>query len=640
MRQELDGVATAAPVAINVLRRAPAAPPPPAPGRSPPPPRHQAPPEDEVALLVDENSSAGVELQVGGDLESMGLEEQAAGADGDLEMPSDLTGDVGDAFADGAPEAPPEDEVVASSTDDEFADFMGTGASAEATSNEDPFEVVPGTGMELLSGEGVVPASADGDAYSDHNDSLMGDLPADPFAPDLVQNGQDGLSTDDEMLVAGDSMASEADGFDENPSTMALDRGELEAAMAAAREAARVRHGGMGEETDPHRLGSDADADVAAAFDAEPAPPEDEYSPPPASSYASADDDFVPEPEPEPELLPEPEPEPPPPVSRPAPKVPARPAAPPPKAAPPKAAAPVAPPAPKAPPPAAKGPPAQDTALDFFPDEMAEAEFFITNGLFDEAREILGRVAEDVDDSPRVAWLLKKVDALEAGEEPPPEPTADGGGLDGDDDNAFNLARELADELGDVAPAEGGDEPVQVSVESVLAEFKKGVDRVVAQDDADTHHDLGIAYKEMGLVEDAVGEFEKAARNAKKEADAYYMVGLCRMEQGQTDDAVQAFVRALKASIVTDHQRTAVGYELGNALQSLGKNEQAMQAFQRVADKDPGFKDVVTRIEALMTKVGPKNGNGSNGSHGSGGGSAPKGSGGDGGKKGKNIGYI
>jgi tetratricopeptide (TPR) repeat protein len=71
-----------------------------------------------------------------------------------------------------------------------------------------------------------------------------------------------------------------------------------------------------------------------------------------------------------------------------------------------------------------------------------------------------------------------------------------------------------------------------------------GVAETVAEDDAATHYDLGIAYREMGLLDDAVGEFEIAARSAQRAADACFMVALVRADQGRHDDALAALVRS------------------------------------------------------------------------------------------------
>ena len=156
-------------------------------------------------------------------------------------------------------------------------------------------------------------------------------------------------------------------------------------------------------------------------------------------------------------------------------------------------------------------------------EELNEASFFLDQGLIDEAREVLDTVALVRPGLPRTAALRERLAALEAGKvaqpstpTPPPGPRAVPPGVEPIPvrTGSYNLAEELADELQELgAPAEepapaGGD--FQYSVEEVFSEFKKGLERVVQPTDVDTHYDLGIAYKEMGLLDDAVQVFEVA----------------------------------------------------------------------------------------------------------------------------------
>ena len=101
--------------------------------------------------------------------------------------------------------------------------------------------------------------------------------------------------------------------------------------------------------------------------------------------------------------------------------------------------------------------------------------------------------------------------------------------------DAFDLAAELADELGELGgePRRRGRGAVgddfQYSVDEVFSEFKKGLEKVVKPEDVDTHYDLGIAYKEMGLIDDAIGEFDVARQGCvgkKNELDCLTMIGM------------------------------------------------------------------------------------------------------------------
>jgi tetratricopeptide (TPR) repeat protein len=165
----------------------------------------------------------------------------------------------------------------------------------------------------------------------------------------------------------------------------------------------------------------------------------------------------------------------------------------------------------------------------------------------------------------------------------------------------FDLGADLAEEL-DRAPDLGGlDDEFQYSVEDVFNQFKRGVAETVTAEDSDTHYDLGIAYKEMGLVDDAVNEFETALRgaNRKKEIDSLAMIAHCRMDQGRPGDAVEPLRRALRSDYLTKESAKAIYYELGLAHQALGVGEEALWCFQKVARVDPAYRDTARHVAAL-----------------------------------------
>lgn len=231
-----------------------------------------------------------------------------------------------------------------------------------------------------------------------------------------------------------------------------------------------------------------------------------------------------------------------------------------------------------------------DPANTFFPDELAEAEFFIQQDLLDEAREILEPILEEVDDSPRVQHMLARVAAKENGEPEPPAPWEQ------------RLIDDVAAELDSLSfsqpPASAA--PQQVSVEEVLSQFKKGIAETVPEDDAATHYDLGIAYREMGLLDDAVSEFEISARAQSKAADSWYLVGLVRLDQARVDDALAALERAFFSAAATGAQKAAAEYTRGVILADhQGDGVEALAALKRARDLGGNAPDLERRISAL-----------------------------------------
>ncbi len=188
------------------------------------------------------------------------------------------------------------------------------------------------------------------------------------------------------------------------------------------------------------------------------------------------------------------------------------------------------PPAPPAPVPAAAeaAPPPAGPELE---EALEEAEFFVSRGLYEDAKNILREQLERLPKHPLLRERLAELEAQErevkrgSGTRERPSQAEP---LDLDADRAFDIAASL-DALEQSDHEAGGgaafQEPdQQVDVEEVFAKFKEGVAKQISVDDAQSHYDLGVAYKEMGLLEDAVREFEVAARDAKRECVCRSMI--------------------------------------------------------------------------------------------------------------------
>jgi len=231
-----------------------------------------------------------------------------------------------------------------------------------------------------------------------------------------------------------------------------------------------------------------------------------------------------------------------------------------------------------------------DPANTFFPDELAEAEFFIQQELLDEAREILEPILEEIEDSERVKHMLARVAAKEAGEPEPPPPWQQ------------RLIDDVASEAG---PSPEMSDPGQISVAEVLSQFKKGIAETVPEDDAATHYDLGIAYREMGLLDDAVGEFETAAKAATRAADSWFLIGLVRIDQGRADDALAAFDRAVGSPTASQAQQAAAEYQRGIVfVDHMNKGPLALSALKRSKLLGGTSPDLDRRIQALIKAHG------------------------------------
>jgi tetratricopeptide (TPR) repeat protein len=256
---------------------------------------------------------------------------------------------------------------------------------------------------------------------------------------------------------------------------------------------------------------------------------------------------------------------------------------------------------------APKGIPELESALE-------EADFFASRGLFDDARTILQEQLARLPNHPLLRDRLEELQQQEqsahgdSGTRRAPAPSVA-------PDRAFDIAASLTalDELDRpniTGPTARFNAPTeQIDVEEVFAKFKAGVAAQIAIDDTQSHYDLGVAYREMGLVEDAIREFQLAARDPKRACICHSMIGMIELERGNVNDAIEAFQRGLHAPERTKDQEAALCYELGAAYEAKKVTALALDSFQRTARLVPSYRDVQERIRRLQrteTKQPPR----------------------------------
>src|SRR5262249_44073619 len=151
------------------------------------------------------------------------------------------------------------------------------------------------------------------------------------------------------------------------------------------------------------------------------------------------------------------------------------------------------------------------------------------------------------------------------------------------------------------APVEAG--PLQ----EVFDEFRAEIGEMGGEEeDLETHYNLGIAFREMGLLEEAISEFQKVAKATDKgKAFRYAMqcctlLGLAFMEKGQPNIAAIWYERALHTPGVDAESTLALRYDLGVAQESAGDIEAALKSFSQVYAANIDYRDVADRIASLQ----------------------------------------
>ncbi len=133
----------------------------------------------------------------------------------------------------------------------------------------------------------------------------------------------------------------------------------------------------------------------------------------------------------------------------------------------------------------------------------------------------------------------------------------------------------------------------------MLARFKQGIDENIDEGDFQSHYDLGVAFKEMGLLDEAIAQLQKALRSPEGKLRSSEALGVCFMEKGAHVVAESILRRALELPASGDQERLGILYWLGRALEEQGKRVEARELYGRVFAVDIRFRDVGERAKAL-----------------------------------------
>jgi tetratricopeptide (TPR) repeat protein len=142
-------------------------------------------------------------------------------------------------------------------------------------------------------------------------------------------------------------------------------------------------------------------------------------------------------------------------------------------------------------------------------------------------------------------------------------------------------------------------EDLDVDLSELLSAFQAGVREQVQADDASSHYDLGMTYRQMGLLDEAVAEFRLAARDPEFSVKCTDMLGRCLLERGDFGAAIAEFERGLSLPGLTPDSALAFRYSLGLVLEASGRPMEALEHFESVFATQPNYPDVAAKIREL-----------------------------------------
>lgn len=226
--------------------------------------------------------------------------------------------------------------------------------------------------------------------------------------------------------------------------------------------------------------------------------------------------------------------------------------------------------------------PSRDLSAD-----LEEADFYIQQGLYKEAEKLCTDILSYAPDSEECQQKLNVILGHlkeEEHEDSVIVPSVDVEfSVDESEEDDFLSAFD-----------EGGQEKV----------FRTDVDEQIAADDMESHYNLGIAYREMGLLDDAVSEFCKAEKDPSRYVDCQTLKGLCYVDKGDYANAELMFQQALDSQHLEDEQRLSLSFELAALYELSERYEEALSSYRVVMSQDDSYRDVKEKVAALQEKLG------------------------------------
>ncbi|HKW16226.1 MAG TPA: tetratricopeptide repeat protein [Terriglobales bacterium] len=153
------------------------------------------------------------------------------------------------------------------------------------------------------------------------------------------------------------------------------------------------------------------------------------------------------------------------------------------------------------------------------------------------------------------------------------------------------------------------DPGVSVDLSSMFGELKQELEHDVAttEEDPETHYNLGVAFREMGLLDEAIGELQKVCQSIDRGhqfphvIQTYTWLAQCFLDKSVPEVAARWYEKALKIPAIDQETRTALHYELASALELAGNKQAALNSFLEVYSANIDYRDVAERIKALRS---------------------------------------
>lgn len=260
-----------------------------------------------------------------------------------------------------------------------------------------------------------------------------------------------------------------------------------------------------------------------------------------------------------------------------------------------------------------------DRSMEDYEEELAEADFYVSQGLTGEAETVLEKLKELLPDEKDIQERLDKLaevsQATDDDASPEAAETADAfprdetiGGFSAVETPQETAQQEYEDLVitdQDLVDAQEVPEPtLDDDVMEIFQEFKKGLEHELEEEDSETHYNLGIAYKEMGLVDDAIKEFQVSRNDEKSFIQSSTMLGICYMEKSLYPLAIETLQNVMSSITEEEESFWPIKYDLARAYEKNGQLDEALALYTEVYGWNAGFRNISVKINDIKTRLG------------------------------------
>ncbi|HXF43122.1 MAG TPA: tetratricopeptide repeat protein [Pyrinomonadaceae bacterium] len=213
-------------------------------------------------------------------------------------------------------------------------------------------------------------------------------------------------------------------------------------------------------------------------------------------------------------------------------------------------------------------------------NEIESIKFYVDNGYFEIAERALNELRAEFGNAEEINHLSSLIAQKQKGDSTPIiiAETAESAGSKDGEKGIFDLD-EFRNELGLEAE----------SISEVEADYE-------------TRYQTAVAYQEMGLLEQAIAEFQDAAALVRPDDGTMRffqcasLLGMCFVQNGMPKLAARWYERALETPGLASEQKQAIWYELGAAFEAAGEPETAVKYYEQVYAENVDYRDVKEKL--------------------------------------------